>query len=517
MFDPFRAKVKVAFYTAVAFLFGLGLASGLGWTGPSMAMPVISTGPQVSEEAVRPALDLSDAFVSISEAITPAVVRIETSRTRMVSTRNRMPEEFRRFFDMPQQDPNQPRIQTTGGSGFIISADGYILTNNHVVEDADEIRVYLQDGRFFTAITVGTDPTTDVAVIKVDADGLPLLSFGSSDETRVGEWILAVGNPGMGTGPPDQLAYTVTAGIISAKGRPLNLIRNELRNDPDFDPANANFAIEDFIQTDAVINPGNSGGPMVNLRGEVVGINSAIYSQSGYYQGYGFAIPIDLARRVMEDLIQFGEVRRAWLGVSINDVAPEDAEFYELPSVTGVLVQEVTEGGPAEGAGLQQGDVIVSLDGMSVGTGNQLQRRVAQKRPGETTTVRIYRDGEPRDVRVRLGEAPFTERAQPEPEPEPQAEQKLGIQFDELTPELARRIGYDEPGGVVITGIQPGGPASRRNVPPGWKILSINDQPVLEPDDVNEILSAAAPGDIVSLLLEGPDGATAIRNLRAGR
>ena len=256
---------------------------------------------------------------------------------------------------------------------------------------------------------------------------------------------------------------------------------------------------------------------MVNLRGEVVGINSAIYSQSGFYQGYGFAVPIDLARRVMEDLIQFGEVRRAWLGVSINDVAPEDAELYGLPSVTGVLVQEVTEGGPAEGAGLQMGDVIVSVDGMSVRTGNQLQYRVAQKRPGERATVRIYRDGEARDVRVRLGQAPIMERAEPEPEPESRAEQKLGIQFDELTPELANQIGYDEPGGVVITGIQPGGPASRRDVRAGWKILSINDEPVVETDDVNEILSDVSPGDIVSLLLGHPSGATQIRNVRASR
>ncbi|MCK5651921.1 MAG: PDZ domain-containing protein, partial [Gemmatimonadetes bacterium] len=300
-------------------------------------------------------------------------------------------------------------------------------------------------------------------------------------------------------------------------GRPLNLIRRELQNDPNFDPANAGFAIEDFIQTDAVINPGNSGGPMVNLRGEVVGINSAIYSQSGYYQGYGFAVPIDLARRVMEDLIQYGEVRRAWLGVTINDVTPEDAEVYGLPDVRGVLVQSVTDGGPAEAAGLQQGDVIVSVDGMSVGTGNQLQYRVAQKRPGERTTVRIYRDGEARDIRVRLGEADFTDRPEPEPEPESRAEQKLGIQFDELTPELATRIGYDEPGGVVITGVQPGGPANRRDVRPGWKILSINDEPVLEPEDVNEILSDVSPGDIVSLLLGSPDGATQIRNVRASR
>jgi serine protease Do len=245
--------------------------------------------------------------VAIAETVTPAVVRIETSRTRRAASRGQtppVPEEFRQFFRMP--DPGQSAPVRSGGSGFLVSEDGYILTNDHVVAGAEEIRVFLQDRREFSATLVGADPTTDVAVIKIESGSLPSMSFGSSDAVRVGEWVLAVGNPGFGSG--NQLDYTVTAGIVSAKGRPLGLINNELRIRGN---ENSQFAIEDFIQTDAVINPGNSGGPLVDLRGQVVGINSAIASETGYYQGYGFAIPIDLARRVMEDLIEYGVVRRS--------------------------------------------------------------------------------------------------------------------------------------------------------------------------------------------------------------
>ena len=402
-----------------------------------------------------------------------------------------------------------------GGSGFLVSHDGYILTNDHVVAGANEIRVYLRDGRYFIAQVVGTDPTTDVAVIKIDQDGLPFLSLGRSADIRVGEWILAVGNPGFG-GSPSDLDYTVTAGIISAKGRPLRLIQSELERNPEFGQALSGYAIEDFIQTDAVINRGNSGGPMVNLRGQAVGINSAILSPSGTFAGYGFAIPMDLAARVMEDLIEFGRVRRAWLGVEIVPVAPEDQEYYNLPQVAGVLVQRVTEGGPAARAGLQQGDVLYSVDGTVVYQPNGLQNLIAQKRPREDVTVRIYREGSPRDLTVRLGEAPLTSVEQPEARPEaPAAEAKLGISVEELTPGLAQQLGYSEAGGVIVTEVSPLGPAGRRGIRRGEKILEINGEPVSSPDDVRSILRGVQEGAIVSLLLGWRDETTRILNVRA--
>lgn len=521
MFDPMRVKARVIVTIALGFVGGVGLASVLGWTGPSYAMPPIARTPQVSEEAIRPAMDLSDAFANVAETVTPAVVRIEVTSTRQVSPRRMpVPEEFRRFFNFPDDEGlgDHPEIpQMGGGSGFIISQDGYILTNDHVVGDAEKIRVYLLDGRYFDAELVGTDPTTDVAVIKIAETGLPFLSLGDSGNLRVGEWVLAIGNPGFG-GNPEDLDYTVTAGIVSAKGRPLRLIQSELQQNQQETGLNPAFAIEDYIQTDAVINRGNSGGPMVNLRGQVVGINSAIMTPTGYYAGYGFAIPMDLAGRVMEDLIEYGRVRRAWLGVSIVGVAPEDQEYYNLPEVAGVLVQETTDGSPAEDAGIQQGDIIYSVEGTTVYSPNGLQNRVAQQRPGERVQIRIYRDGSPRDITIRLGEAPLAatpDASEPEPEA-PAAAEKLGIGFEPLTDQLAEAMGYPQAGGVVITQITPLGPAARRGIGRGEKILEINDQTVETVSDVERILSNVQEGEVVSLRLGFIDGSSRIVNVRAG-
>ncbi len=520
MFDPLRAKARVIVTIALGFVGGIALASGLGWTGPSYAMPTITQAPQVPEEAIKPALDLSEAFADVAETVTPAVVRIEVTSTRRVGgAGGDIPEQFRRFFNIPEDQDMQghPEIPSVGGgSGFIMSEDGYILTNNHVVEGADNIRVYLLDGRYFDAELVGTDPTTDIAVIKIPETGLHFLSLGNSEHLRVGEWVLAIGNPGFG-GNPDDLDYTVTAGIVSAKGRPLRLIQNELLQNQDESGLDPGFAIEDYIQTDAVINRGNSGGPMVNLRGQVVGINSAIMTPTGYYAGYGFAIPIDLASRVMEDLIQYGRVRRAWLGVSIVAVAPEDQEYFHLPQVAGVLVQSVTEGSPAEDAGIRAEDIIYSIDGTVVTSPNGLQNLVAQQRPRDEVSVQVYRDGSPRNITVRLGEAPLTATAEPEPQPSaPAAAEKLGITFEPLTDALAERIGYDEAGGVVITDTQPLGPASRRGIITGEKILAINDEPVESPDDVNRLLRNVESGEVVALRLGRPDGTVRTVTVRAG-
>ncbi|MCH2460801.1 MAG: trypsin-like peptidase domain-containing protein [Gemmatimonadetes bacterium] len=407
MYDPLRAKAKVVFLSTVVCLLGLGIASGLGWTRTSHAMPTVLESPQVSPEAVQPALDLSAAFTNLADAVTPSVVRIESRRQgSSADNGQQVPEAFRRFFDVPEGEP-RPRIN--GGSGFLVSADGYILTNNHVVEGADEVTVYFADRRYFTAEIVGADPFTDVAVIKIEtAEELPHMSIGDSDEIRVGEWILAIGNPGFGNSA--QLDFTVTAGIISARGRNVSLLQNDLRNDPRFGQSLSGYAIENFIQTDAVINPGNSGGPMVNLQGQVVGINSAIASTTGSYQGYGFAIPSNLARRIMEDLVEYGMVRRPRIGVSITDVEPADAEVYGLPSVSGVLVQGVQEDGPSRGL-LEMEDVIVAIDGEPVGYVAELQAKIAEHRPGDQVEVTFYGEGRPSDISVDLGAAPHNNAA----------------------------------------------------------------------------------------------------------
>ncbi len=517
MYDPLRAKVRIVLYTAIAFLFGLGLASGLGWTGVSHAMPVLREDAQVPATAVQPARDLSDAFVRLADVVTPAVVRIESRRPARAVNRQEIPAPFRRFFDIPEgQGPTPPPSQgdIAGGSGFIVSADGYILTNNHVVEGSDEIRVYLADRRYYIAELVGNDPFTDVAVVKIDAEGeLPVMSFGDSDAVRVGEWVLAIGNPGFGAST--QLDYTVTAGIVSARGRALGLLNRDLQR---VNPEVAGFAIEDFIQTDAVINPGNSGGPMVNLEGKVVGINSAIASSTGYYQGYGFAIPINLARRIMQDLIEYGSVRRPLLGVTIENVAAEDAELYGLPNVSGVLVQEIRDDGPAKGR-LEPEDVIVALDGEPVGYVAELQARIAERHPGDEVTLEVYRDKRPVEVRVRLDEAPINNRPVRTAERAVHAEEQLGFNVEELDEALARQLDYPQAGGIIISEVVRGSAAARRNLGlyRNWKLVAVNDAEVRTPQDLRDALEDVQPGEIVSLHLVNPAGVTRVVNIRMPR
>jgi len=513
MYDPLRAKGKLVAATATAFLFGVGIASGLGWTEDSVAMPVLDSTPQVSATAVAPATDLSEAFVNVAEAVTSSVVRIEATIPASAArgSQPELPPGFEDFFGpMPENDA--PR--TAGGSGFVVSEDGYILTNNHVVENASSLRVYFPNREYVDAEFIGGDPLTDVAVIRIPEASVPgTLSFGDSDEVDVGEWVLAIGNPGFGSG--SQLDYTVTAGIISARGRNLNLLQRDLqgRSTPNGDPL-AGFAIEDFIQTDAVINPGNSGGPMVDMSGRVVGINSAIASRTGYYQGYGFAIPINLAQRVMEDLVEFGQVRRPQIGVNIREVAPEDAEYYDLPAVEGAFVSGVTEGGPADQAGIQEEDVIVAIEGDPVGYVSQLQGEVAMYRPGDRIDVTVYRDGQRRDITVRLGEAPINTGQAPAPEPAADVVDRIGIGVQELTRDVAAQLGYDAPGGVVISEVQQGSPAARRGLPRGWKLLEINQTVIEEVADVAEALDAVEAGTVVRFLLGAPDGGSQVLTVR---
>ena len=475
---------------------------------PGGGPELVSTPPHpVSAEAVRPAAELGEAFIAISEAVTPAVVRIEAERGgRGSESLSRRLQDLLRGQGQ-EEPPDQPAPEIAGGSGFIVSPDGYILTNHHVIEGASRITVALADKRTFMAQVVGSDPLTDVAVIRILATSLPAVPLGDSDSTRVGEWVLAIGNPGF-EGANTSLDFTVTGGIISAKGRGLEVLAVE-------EPAQEGqekLIIEDFIQTDAVINPGNSGGPLVNLQGGVIGINTAIASTTGSYQGYGFAIPSNLVRRVMRDLVRYGFMRRALLGVDIVDVTAEDAEVYGLSRIAGVLVEDFSRGSAAERAGMRRNDVITAVDGHPVDRVGALQQLVAQHDPGDDVVLSVHRYGQQLEYRVRLQEA--TRRAIPAAAPAAAAAVGIGIEVADLSDALAQQHGYAHAGGVVVARVAPGSAAYQKQVIEGFRILTIDRQPVTDARAARRLLRAARSGRVLSLLLQNPEGGTYIVNLR---
>jgi serine protease Do len=502
---------------AVAFLSGLVFASAGDFTRFGWAQGKT----QPSAQEVKPLADIGSAFEAIAEHVTPAVVSIETERRprgrarTLPNDRNHPPgleDLFRQF------EPQQNVPQESSGSGFIVSKDGYILTNNHVVADADRVTVGLLDKRRFPAKVVGRDPTTDVAVLKIDATDLPVAVLGDDSKTRVGQWVVAIGNP-------LQLDFTVTAGIISSKGRNLQGLYQ------------SRYAIQDFIQTDAAINPGNSGGPLVNIRGEVIGINSAIASQTGFYAGYGFAIPVTLAKRVMDDLIAYGKVRRAVLGIGINDVQPEQARAAGLKTIEGVIVESFTpsDESPAKKAGVELGDVIVAVNGQETDRVSTLQRVIRDHKPGETVTVDVVRFGDRKSFRIRLAEAPdeaapdavaSAERGAPEPADAGPARNydKLGITVGPLPAALLRQVQVPAAyrAGLLVTEVNPSGPGYRRFDPDRDIIVR-----VLSPRPQREIRSAAdleaaitslKDGDVVTFLVYnvGGEGQTRVVTVPLG-
>ena len=334
-------------------------------------------------------------FTYGANVVRPCVVHVKNKMK--VSTvqrgngfgQNEQDQLFEYFFGDPDfgQNPdsrggqrNKPKAPESSGSGVIISEDGYIVTNNHVIDNADIVEIVLDDKRKFEAKIIGKDPETDLALLKIDEKGLPFARFGNSDKLQVGEWVLACGNP-------FELTSTVTAGIISAKGRNLNLLRTK-----------ENYAIESFIQTDAAVNPGNSGGALVNLKGELIGINTAIASPNGSFAGYSFAVPVSIVKKVMDDLLNFGEVQRALIGVVIQDVTAELAKEKKLKDIKGVFVNGVNDGGAANDAGVKQGDVITKIDGVEVNSSSELQESVAQHRPGDKILVSIVRENKPMSI-----------------------------------------------------------------------------------------------------------------------
>jgi serine protease Do len=380
-------------------------------------------------------------------------------------------EFFERFF---RNAPQSPHKQRSLGSGFIISQDGYILTNDHVVDGADEIKVKLSDGREFTGEIRGLDSKLDLALIKIDAgEDLPVARLGDSEEIKVGEWVMAIGNP-------FGLEQTVTVGIVSAKGRVIGA-----------------GPYDDFIQTDASINPGNSGGPLFNMQGEVIGINTAIVAQG---QGIGFAIPVNMAKQIIPQLRDEGRVTRGWLGVTVQALNKELAESFDLDTTHGALVNEVIEGSPADKAGLKRGDIIVEYDGKQVDELNDLPRLVAATPVDETVSVKVFRDGKERTIKVKIGRLDDGEVALAADDEETGG--ALGLTVANVTPELVERYSLESDQGILITKIDPEGPAAEANLRVGDLVVEADGKEVGSVKEFEELVGKMKSGKVLRLLIQ---------------
>lgn len=487
---------------ALAFALGGGTAAGLGHL-QSLEGTTSLTSP-AHAQSVTPRGDreftgngLPSSFAPIIERVAPAVVNIqvthrsdgrETGRGEMdlpPGMRDFMErffgEDFSRRFGAPEgrERFRPPRVGV--GSGFVVDSDGYIVTNNHVVEQAENIVVTFEDGTKRDAELIGTDPKTDLALIKVESRGdLPFVEFGDSDTADVGDWVLAIGSPfGLG--------HSVTAGIVSARGR-------QIGSGP----------YDDFLQVDAPINRGNSGGPTFNIGGEVVGVNTAIFSPTGGSVGIGFAIPSNMARDVVDQLRDRGYVERGWLGVTIQTVTEDIAAGLDLPKAEGAIVAQVSSGSPADEAGLRQGDVIVEVDGTAIDAMRELPRVVAGIRPGSTANLTIWRDGERISREVRIGSMPGDdEAAAAQVEPETNGEMTYGLELGRLDEDARRK--FDVPSsvteGVIVLDVDPASPAAEKGLRPGDVILKVANTDVATPSDVREQVARARAADVRAVLL----------------
>lgn len=468
-----RNRIAIPLVLAVAVLsFWVGMMVSSG-SRIDTDMPAL-TKEALAQNSADPARD-SQVFVSLAEKLMPATVNISTStapKRKMQQYHNFQGDErlreffgddfFERFFDqMPQGDTPSKSL----GSGFIIDKEGYIITNNHVIEGADEIRVKLSDKEEFEATIVGKDKKTDIALIKIaPPPGLPVVTLGDSDSLKVGEWVMAIGNP-------FGLDQTVTVGIVSAKWRKLGM-----------------GPYEDFIQTDAAINQGNSGGPLFNTRGEVVGVNTAIFSTSGGNIGIGFATPINLAKSVVKQLKEKGRVVRGWLGVIVQTVTPDLAKSFGLDQKEGALVADIDAAGPAAAAGIRKGDIIVAFNGTPIKEMDQLPLLVAQTPVGSKGELTIIRDGKKISKAVEIGELKDEEGIAQADEG---GSDDIGMELSDITDALARRYDIEEAEGVLVTFVEPASPAAQAGVRPGDVITQVNRKDILNLEDYNKCLSDA--------------------------
>lgn len=429
---------------------------------------------------------ISKGFSTVAKKAAPAAVYIESLGEKKQQFQNKGPFEnpfdqfnddfFNHFFGFPYQQKQPTKKQeTVRGSGFIVSEDGYIVTNNHVVANASKVSVTLHNGKKYVAKVMGTDPKTDLAVVKIDEKKLPHLTFADSEALEVGDWAIAIGNP-------FGLQTTVTVGVVSAKGRSQLHI--------------ADF--EDFIQTDAAINPGNSGGPLLDVEGEVIGVNTAIVSGSGGYMGIGFAIPSNMAKCIVQQLMQDGQVTRGFLGVTLQPIDSDLASFYKLKSPKGALVTDVVKGSPAETGGLRQEDIILSYNGNTVESISTFRNYVSLMAPGSKLKLRINRDGSEKNLTVIIAVLPDEISSIEHPI------QKLGLNVENLTAELAQKLSYFDSKGVVVTQVEPGSPAAEASLRPGSLILAVNRRKVTTVEEFNEsVQEAEKEGRVLLMVRQG--------------
>jgi len=478
------------FYLTAAFILIIGVFVGLALSSRLDIMTPLTAKNQVSSRSIETLSQLSDALSEVAGVATPSVVNIST--TRVIKQTDQAPFDFfddpffRRFFgDQYPQHPNIPKEhkEQSLGSGVIVSEDGYIVTNNHVIEKSQEIKVLLSNKRDYKAKLIGADPKTDVAVIKIEAKGLAALPWGDSNKLRVGEIVFAIGNP-------FGLNQTVTMGVIGAVGR-----------------ANVGIAdYEDFIQTDAAINPGNSGGALINAKGELIGINTAIVSRTGGYQGIGFAVPSSMVKQVMESLIKYKKVVRGWLGVSIQEVTSDLAEEFGVKDLKGALVSGVMKGSPAEKAGIKQGDVILKFNGKDVEDTGHLRNMVSQSAIGTKVKVKLLRQKKEIEVEVSIAELPkkLGEAAAEEDAAESQEESNAlsGVTVRELTPELAKRFGAGEgDAGVVVVKVDAGSKAFEAGIRQGDVVLQVNQKDIATIEDYKKAVARLKAKERILLLI----------------
>lgn len=457
--------------------------------------------PEAAPAPIEPSVPADRiSFVTAARAVTPGVVHIKTSY--YASSASSSP-----FDELLGRSRNRPAVGS--GSGVVIGSDGYIATNNHVIENAERIEVVFPNRRELVAELVGSDPNTDLALLKVEARNIPVVKFGNSDNVEVGEAVLAVGYP-------YSLNTTVTAGIVSAKGRSIGII-----NQPDNDAyrqgvAQGNSAVESFIQTDAAINPGNSGGALVNIHGELIGINTAIASLTGSYAGYAFAIPVNLARKVLEDIKQFGAVKRGILGVAFPSPSDEDQYFKRLgispETINGVFITDIQKGSAAAAAGLKEGDIIQRIDDVQLMSSAEFSERVARHRPGDKIKITYLREGKT-DSTIAVLKGEDMEKSVSDAETVNEIYNKLGATFAPITPAIKERFNLRS--GVVVTEIREGGFFDRLGIPSGVIITYINGRAVSSPKDIGDAL-ARAKSRSVQILGIAPDGSRVAFNFSLG-